>query len=129
MRAISQSQNAFSSSRHLLAMALFLAVLFLLAPEAHASAGAGGGLPYEGWLEKVVSSISGPVAFSISMAALIGAGSALIFGGTEMNGFLKTLLYLVLVLALIVAARSALSSITGTGATIAMAVEQPYCEA
>jgi type IV secretory pathway VirB2 component (pilin) len=95
---------------------LTLLVLFL--PDAHASAGGGGGLPYEGWLGKLTDSITGPVAYAISLAALVAAGAALIFGG-DMNGFMKALLFLTLVLSLIVAAKNFLSGLTGTGATVA----------
>jgi type IV secretory pathway VirB2 component (pilin) len=95
---------------------LTLLVLFL--PDAHASAGGGGGLPYEGWLGKITDSITGPVAYAISLGALVAAGAALIFGG-DMNGFMKALLFITLVLSMIVAAKNFLSGLTGTGATIA----------
>lgn len=95
---------------------LTLLVLFL--PDAHASAGGGGGLPYEGWLGKVTDSITGPVAYAISLGALVAAGAALIFGG-DMNGFMKALLFITLVLSMIVAAKNFLSGLTGTGATVA----------
>ena len=42
----------------------------------------------------------------------------LIFGG-DMNGFMKTLVFIVLVLAFVIAAQNTLSAITGTGAVIA----------
>ena len=94
-----------------------LALMLLLAPDAHASAGTGGGLPYEDWLTKIRQSITGPVAFSISIIAIVAAGAMLIFGG-DMNGFMKTLVFIVLVLAFVIAAQNMLSAITGTGAVI-----------
>ncbi|MDG6882806.1 conjugal transfer protein TrbC [Phocoenobacter uteri] len=98
-------------------------ILFLLiSPEAHASATSGGGLPYEGWLTKVRNSVTGPVAFTLSIVGIVGAGALLIFGG-EINGFLKTLVFVVLVAALLVGAQNLLSSITGTGAEITMMIK------
>ena len=94
-----------------------LALMLLLAPDAHASAGTGGGLPYEDWLTKIRQSITGPVAFAISIIAIVAAGAMLIFGG-DMNGFMKTLVFIVLVLAFVIAAQNMLSAITGTGAVI-----------
>ena len=63
-------------------------------------------------------SITGPVAFGISVIAIVAAGAMLIFGG-DMNGFMKTLVFIVLVLAFVIAAQNTLSAITGTGAVIA----------
>lgn len=82
-----------------------------------ASAGSGGGLPYESWLTKVRQSVTGPVAFTLSIVGIVGAGALLIFGG-EINGFIKTLVFIVLVAALLVGAQNLLSTITGTGAII-----------
>ena len=113
--------------RHLANLLLALGVLalmMLLAPDAHASAGTGGGLPYEDWLTKIRQSITGPVAFSISIIAIVAAGAMLIFGG-DLNGFMKTLVFIVLVLAFVIAAQNMLSAITGTGAVIAQALQHP----
>lgn len=92
--------------------------LLMLASHAHAASGAGGGLPYEDWLTRIRQSITGPVAFGISVIAIVAAGAMLIFGG-DMNGFMKTLVFIVLVLAFVIAAQNTLSAITGTGAVIA----------
>lgn len=77
----------------------------------------GAGLPWEGPLETIKQSISGPVAFVVSLLALIGAGAGLIWGG-ELSGFIKTLIYVVVVIALIVGANSFLSMFTTSGALI-----------
>ena len=92
--------------------------LLMIASHAHAASGAGGGLPYEDWLTRIRQSITGPVAFGISVIAIVAAGAMLIFGG-DMNGFMKTLVFIVLVLAFVIAAQNTLSAITGTGAVIA----------
>lgn len=106
------------NTNHVKATLALLTLLVLFLPDAHASAGGGGGLPYEGWLGKITDSITGPVAYAISLGALVAAGAALIFGG-DMNGFMKALLFITLVLSMIVAAKNFLSGLTGTGATIA----------
>src|SRR4051794_11507805 len=60
---------------------------------AMAAVGAGGGLPYEGWLAALRNSATGPVAFTASIIGVIGAGTTLIFQGGEVNSFLRTILY------------------------------------
>lgn len=97
-----------------------LALMLMWSPDAQASAGTGGGLPYEDWLTKIRQSITGPVAFAISIIAIVAAGAMLIFGG-DMNGFMKTLVFIVLVLAFVIAAQNMLSAITGTGAVVGLA--------
>lgn len=97
-----------------------LGIILLLLIVTHptfASSTSGGGLPFDDWLTKIRQSITGPFAFSVSIIGLVAAGSALIFGG-DMNGFLRTLIFMVLVLAFVIAAQNTLSAITGQGAQI-----------
>lgn len=94
-----------------------VSLLLLLGEPAMAASSGGGGLPYEGWLTKIVNSVSGPVAYAVSVVAMVGAGAGLIFGG-ELNGFLRTLLVIVLVLSFVIAAKNTISTITGKGAQI-----------
>jgi len=95
-------------------------MLLLGAHPAFASSTAGGGLPFDDWFTTIRSSITGPFAFTASIVGLVGAGATLIFGG-DMNGFLRTLIFIVLVLCFIVAAQNTLSAITGQGAEITAA--------
>lgn len=74
---------------------VLLALLLLYSPELLASEGPGGSLPYESWLKNLRQSITGPVAFSISMIGIVVAGGVLIFGG-ELNAFFRTLIFIVL---------------------------------
>jgi len=104
----------------LVAIAFILALLVLFSHSAEAASTSGGGLPYEDWLTKIRASVTGPIAYTLSILALVGAGSALIWGG-DMNGFLRTLVLLVLVFAFLVAAQNTLSAITGQGALISSA--------
>lgn len=98
---------------------LALLAFFLLAPHtAFASEGTGGSLPYEGWLTNLRNSVTGPVAFTLSLIGIVVAGGILIFGG-ELNGFFRTLIFIVLVMALLVGAQNMMSTFFGRGAEIA----------
>ena len=93
--------------------------LSLLTPQdAIAAVGAGGALPYEGWLTALQNSVTGPVAFALSIIGIVIAGGVLIFGG-DLNGFFRTLIFLVLVMALLVGAQNMMGAFFGKGAEIA----------
>lgn len=99
-------------------VALLLA-LFLLAPQhAFAAEGQGGSLPYESWLASLRNSVTGPVAFALSMIGIVIAGGGLIFGG-DLNGFFRTLIFIVLVMALLVGAQNIMTGLFNRGAEIA----------
>ncbi len=105
-----------------LLMILAVLTIFLLLPgAAHAAEGTGGGLPYEGWLTNLRQSITGPFAFTAALIGIVGAGAVLIFGG-ELNGFLRTIIFIVLVMALIVGAQNMMAGFFGRGAEIAQAL-------
>lgn len=97
-----------------------VAVLFLVmaVQPAMASEGTGGSLPYESWLTNLRNSVTGPVAFALSIIGIVVAGGILIFGG-ELNGFFRTLIFIVLVMALLVGAQNMMSTFFGRGAEIA----------
>ena len=94
-----------------------IALLVIFVGQANA-AGTAGGLPYEGWLTSLRNSVSGPVAFAVAMIGIVVSGAVLIFGG-ELNGFFRTLVFIVLVMALLVGANSMLSTFFGGSAEIA----------
>lgn len=106
--------------RRLLALfATVLLALLVLAPHpAWAAEGTGGSLPYESWLTNLRNSVTGPVAFALSIIGIVIAGGVLIFGG-DLNGFFRTLIFLVLVMALLVGAQNVMSTFFGRGAEIA----------
>lgn len=97
-------------------MGLVILLLLFMTHPALAST-AGGGLPFDSWLIKIQKSITGPFAFSAAIIGLVAAGATLIFGG-DMNGFMRTLIFFVLVLAFLVAAQNTMTAITGKGAEI-----------
>lgn len=94
-----------------------VALFAMLSPEAQAAAGAGGGLPYEDWLTSLRNSVTGPVAFGLSILGIVVAGGVLIFGG-DLNGFFRSLFFLVLVMALLVGAQNVMANFFGRGAVI-----------
>jgi type IV secretory pathway VirB2 component (pilin) len=114
--------HAYSNENNRTALVYFglfavLALLMLAPHPAFASVGTGGSLPYESWLASLRNSITGPVAFSLALIGIVGAGGVLIFGG-ELNGFLRTLIFIVLVMALLVGAQNMMSTFFGQGAEL-----------
>ncbi len=98
-----------------------VALLILSADQAHAAVGAGGALPYETWLVNLRNSVTGPVAFTLSIVGIVVAGGILIFGG-ELNAFFRTLIFIVLVMALLVGANNVMSNLF-QGAVIPMGTD------
>ncbi|MDR1649744.1 MAG: TrbC/VirB2 family protein [Synergistaceae bacterium] len=67
-------------------------------------------MPWETGLGTLQRSITGPVATVISLVAIVGAGAALIFGG-NIQGFLRSAVYIVLVVGLIISANNLLTAL------------------
>ena len=112
--------NLRSKSGEWLGPALLFLVLAVLLPEyALASEGVGGTLPHESWLINLRNSVTGPVAFTLSMIGIVVAGGVLVMGG-DLSGFFRTLIFIVLVLALLVGAQNMMSNFFGRGAEIAL---------
>lgn len=65
-----------------------------------------GVLPYESWLSTLQKSLTGPVAFSVSLIGIVSCGATLIFAGGEIGRFMRSLIYLVLVMTMLVGANS-----------------------
>jgi type IV secretion system protein TrbC len=88
---------------------MFLGLL-LFTNNTLAAVGAGGALPYETWLVNLRNSVTGPVAFTLSIVGIVVAGGILIFGG-ELNAFFRTLIFIVLVMALLVGANNIMTNL------------------
>lgn len=80
-------------------LALFVGIIACSMTAAYASQT--GGMPYESVLSQLSTSLTGTVAKSIALIGIVGSGAALIFGG-EISGFLKSVIYLVLVCSLLI---------------------------
>lgn len=100
-------------------LAVFMFLCLSAVPvEVQAATGAGGALPYETWLTALRTSVTGPVAFAVSIIGIVVAGGVLIFGG-ELNHFFRSLIFLVLVMALTVGAQNMMGAFFGRGAVLA----------
>ncbi len=75
------------------------------------------GLPWESPLERIVDSITGPVAFGGSVLGIVVAGLTLVFGG-EMDGFVQKIMMLALVVSVIVGAVNLLTMLFGVSGTL-----------
>ena len=91
-------------------------IVFALS-NAPALASGGGGLPWEGPLQQIQQSITGPVAGFIALAAVAIAGGMLIFGG-ELNDFARRLMYVVLVAGILLGATQIVGLLGASGALI-----------
>jgi type IV secretion system protein TrbC len=96
----------------------YLAIAIVLAGSP-AIASSGGSLPWEGPLEQIQESITGPVAGYIALAAVAIAGGMLIFGG-ELNDFARRLVYVVLVAGILLGATTIVGLFGATGASIGL---------
>ena len=122
MPPLSHQPSFFSrhSTVFYIAAALLLGALLVTPYLALASEGTGGSLPYESWLTNLRNSVTGPVAFALSIIGIVIAGGVLIFGG-DLNAFFRTLVFIVLVMALLVGAQNMMGTLFGRGAEIASA--------
>ena len=94
-----------------------LLVLLIAFPEHALASSTGGGLQWETPLQKVRDSITGPVAYAVSLMGIVVTGAILVFGG-EINEFVRRVIMLVLVVSLMVFATDLLSTLFSKGAVI-----------
>ncbi|KQT05193.1 conjugal transfer protein TrbC [Rhizobium sp. Leaf391] len=111
------------SRKHTLIAAALVAAPIILASAAPALASSGSSLPWEGPLQQIQESITGPVAGAIALAAVAIAGGMLIFGG-ELNDFARRLVYVVLVAGILLGATNIVGLFGATGASIGLTDEQ-----
>lgn len=109
---------------HTVATLLLMFIALIIPDIAIAAEGQGGGLPYEPWLRNLAASVTGPVAFTISLIGIVAAGMGLVFGA-DLNGFFRAIFVLVLVISLIIGAQNLLSGFFGRGADMAITLQQP----
>jgi type IV secretory pathway VirB2 component (pilin) len=101
--------------RRLLPISVFL---ILVSPElAAAASSSGGSLPWETPLQTLRDSITGPVAYAVSLMGIVVAGAMLVWGG-EINEFVRRMIMLILVISLIIFASNILSTLFNAGAVI-----------
>ncbi len=94
------------------------AVVALSSLPAMAATG-GTALPWEGPLQTLQRSLSGPVATSIALIAFFAAGAALVFG-EDMGQFARKAILAVIVVAFMMMANSVLTALGLTGAMLVL---------
>jgi len=109
--------SATALLRHPLFWIGLVAIMFLFGSDIAMAAnnpggGSAGELPWEGPLEKLRASITGPVAFIIALLGIIACGATLIWGG-EISEFTRRIIYVVLVVCIIVFANVILENVVG----------------
>jgi type IV secretion system protein VirB2 len=104
--------------KYLAVFLLVCVVCLIMSSDALAGPGTGGKLPYESWLNSVRASATGPVAYAFGIIGIVVAGEILIFGG-DLNGFFRSMLVVVLVMALLVTANTIMTDLFETSAEIA----------
>ena len=120
----SRGKKGIAMSRNTLGPAALIAVCFIVMASEPALAGGGGGLPWEGPLQQIQQSITGPVAGFIALAAVAVAGGMLLFGG-ELNDFARRLMYVVLVAGILLGATQIVGLFGASGASIGVAEASP----
>ena len=110
------TRNAFRRNWKLILSGIVLGAVACHPNLAHAST-AGGSLPWDTPLTTLRNDITGPVAFTISLLAMVACGAALVFGG-EINEFIRRLIMVVLVAAFLVGVTNLASALGITGAVV-----------
>ena len=80
----------------------------------------GTNLPWEGPLTTLLTSLTGPVAYAISVIAIVALGATLAFRGGEMGETMRHLLQAGIAVCLVVFAAQVMTSFIGQSAEIAM---------
>src|SRR5215510_5691116 len=94
--------------------AILMALFLFVVPGAFAGGGGGGGLPWETPLNRIAQSLTGPVALSISLIALMVAGGTLAFGG-ELSEFARRSCVAALAIAFLVLGAGFMTTLFGVG--------------
>ena len=95
----------------------FTLILLMFLKDANASEVNSTSLPYESYLKDIQQSLTGPVARSVALIGIVSSGMTLIFAGGEISRFVKSLVYLVLVVGMILGANTIMTGVFN-GATI-----------
>ena len=101
--------------RKLLRKGASLAAMLLLSGGGAFAANTGSNLPWEGPLQTLVTSLTGPVAYAISIVAIVALGAGLAFGG-EMSESMRRMLQVGIAVCLVVFASQVMASWIGQGA-------------
>ncbi len=84
---------------------------------ASAATTGGGSMPWDGPLQTITDSLTGPVAMAIAIGAFFVAGAILVFG-EDMSAFVRRLLMVVIAVCLLVFGNKFLTAMGITGAMV-----------
>ena len=115
-RLDTQSCGIYNRTRN----AGFLALAVLIGSAVSFAAETGSNLPWEGPLNTLVTSLTGPVAYAISVVAIVALGATLAFASGEMGETMKRLLQIGIAVCLVVFAAQVMSSFIGQAAEVSL---------
>ena len=96
---------------------LLAAVCLLGAVVVMASTSSSTEMPWDDALSSLQESLTGPFAYIISLVGIVASAGALVFGG-EISGFLKSMIYVVLVVAVLIGANAFMTNVMGASALL-----------
>ncbi len=100
------NRNIRNQSMLRLAAGILLLMFYLTVNQVQASETTGNTLPYEDWLRTLQQSLTGPVAFSVALIGIVCCGATLIFAGGEIGRFMRSLIYIIMVMTMLIGANS-----------------------
>jgi type IV secretory pathway VirB2 component (pilin) len=106
--------------RKILRKGAALGAMLLLSGIGAFAANTSNNLPWEGPLQTLVTSLTGPVAYAISIVAIVALGAGLAFGG-EMSESMRRMLQVGIAVCLVVFAAQVMSSWIGSAVETAPA--------
>ena len=110
--------------RKLLRKGAALGAMLLLSGTGAFAANTASNLPWEAPLQTLVTSLTGPVAYAISIVAIVALGAGLAFGG-ELSESMRRMLQVGIAVCLVVFAAQVMTSWIGSGAETAPAAMLP----
>lgn len=96
---------------------LLAAVCLLGTVMVMAGSTSGSDMPWDSALSTLQESLTGPFAYIVSLIGIVASAGMLVFGG-EISGFLKSMLYVVLVVAVLIGANAFMTNVMGFSALL-----------
>ena len=90
----------------------------MFGPLAMASTTSSNSMPWDSVVDSIRADVTGPFASAAATLALMGAGYGLLFRNEEMSGWIKTLLGVVMAIALTIAGQNIISLFQASGALV-----------
>lgn len=91
-----------------------LGIVLLFPEQAQATTAGGTGLPWETPIQRFVDSMLGPVSLAMVLIGFVGGVFGFMTGG-EINGFVRSMVVMILSGSILIAARPFINSLFGVG--------------